>query len=99
MAKLTNFKNGFPKSTKGRKTRFRHLRAVVLFYKKRKSVGQIAETLGYKPLYVRKILKSEPMKSYVQQISNGFIEKARGFFDKMIAEMESREYTNNSPDG
>ena len=36
----------------------RHLRAVVLFYKKRHTAEEIARTLSYKPLYVHKVLHS-----------------------------------------
>jgi len=35
----------------------------------------------------------------LQQLTNGFIEKARGHFDVMIAAIQAGEYTNNSPDG
>ncbi len=64
---------------------FRHLRAVVLFYKKRHTTEEIARTLSYKPLYVRKVLQSKPIRPYVIQLTHGFIEKARGYFDQMIA--------------
>lgn len=76
-----------------RQTLFRHLRAVVVFYKKRRTIDQIAERFGYKPLYVRKVLRSKAMKPYIFQLTNGFIEKARGYFDTMITEMQSGQYT------
>ncbi len=78
-----------------RETLYKHLRAVVLFYKKRKTIEQIATALGYKPLYVRKVLNSKPMKPYIMQLTDGFIEKARGHFDVMIAAMQAEEYTKN----
>jgi len=77
-----------------KETLYRQLRAVVLFYKKRRSVEEIAEALGYKPLTVRKVLNSKPMKPYKTRLTNGFIEKARGYFDEMVAEMQSGEYSN-----
>lgn len=78
-----------------RQTLFRHLRVVVLFYKKRSTIEEIADRLGYKTLYVRKVLNSKPMKPYIMQLTDGFIEKARGHFDVMIAAMQAEEYTEN----
>ncbi|MHC4500398.1 MAG: hypothetical protein ACYS21_14945 [Planctomycetota bacterium] len=79
-----------------RETFLKHLRAVVLRYKKRRTVDEIAETLGYKPLTVRKVLNSKPMKPYKMRLTNGFIEKARGYFAEMVAEMESGQYTKKT---
>jgi len=31
------------------------------------------------------------------QLTNGFIEKARGHFDAMVAEIEAGEYTKDNP--
>jgi len=75
-----------------RKTLFKHLRAVVLFYKKRRTVEQVAEILGYKPATVRNILQGRAMKPYKLRLTNGLIEKARGYFDEMVTEMLSGEY-------
>jgi len=33
------------------------------------------------------------MRPYVMRLTNGFIQKARGYFDQMLAEMEGGEYT------
>ena len=60
---------------------------MVLFHKKRHTVEEIAKTLGYKPLYARKVQKSKPTRPYVMQLPNGLIEKARGYFDQVIAEL------------
>jgi hypothetical protein len=68
-----------------RETLLRHLRAMVSFYKKRHSAEEVARTLSYKPLYVRKVLQSKPIRPHVIQLTHGFIEKARGYFDQMIA--------------
>jgi len=76
-----------------RETLFKHLRAIILFYKKRRTIEEIAEKLGYKPLSVRNVLKSKAMKPYKMRLTNGFIEKARGYFDQMIVDMESGQYT------
>jgi len=37
------------------------------------------------------------MKTYIRQLTNGFVEKARGYFDTMIAEMEAGKYAKNKP--
>lgn len=78
-----------------RETLFRHLRVIVLFYKKRRTIEEIAEKLGYKPLSVRNVLKSKAMKPYKMRLTNGFIEKARGYFDQMIVDMENGQYTQD----
>jgi hypothetical protein len=35
------------------------------------------------------------MKTYIRQLTNGFVEKARDYFDKMIAEMEAGKDAKN----
>ena len=65
------------------KTLFRHLRAVVLFYKKRRTVEKIIKTLNSKPLYICKALKSKPIRLHAMQLTQSFIEKARGSFDQI----------------
>jgi len=66
---------------------FRNLRAAVLFYKKRRTVEKNAKTPSYKYLYVRHVLQSKPIRPYVFRLTHGFIEKARGYFDQMIADI------------
>jgi hypothetical protein len=65
----------------------KHLRGVVLFCKKRRTVEEIPKTLSYKHPYTRKVLQSKPIRLYVVQLIHGFIEKARGYFDQLVAEL------------
>jgi len=56
---------------------------VVFFYKKRSTVEEIAKTLSPHPLYIRKFPKSKPIKVHVMQLTQSFIEKARGYLDQI----------------
>jgi len=70
-----------------RETFLKLFREMVLFCKKRRTAEEISQKLSYKNPYIRKVLQSKPIRLYVVQPIHGFIEKARGYFDQMVAEL------------
>ena len=80
-----------------KKTRFRYLRILLLYYKYWLAVDEIARRFNYTPRYVQKVLYSSDMKPYARRLTNGFIYRARQRFAAIIGLMQSTKYHEEIP--
>ncbi len=80
-----------------KKTRFKYLRIILLYYKYWLSVDEIAKRFGYTPKYVQKVLYLPEMESYVRRLSNWHTYRARQRLTVIINLMQSGKYHGKMP--
>jgi hypothetical protein len=80
-----------------RKTRFKYLRTITLYYKYWLPVDEIAKRFGYTPKYVQKVLCLPDLESYVRRLSNWNTYRARQRLTVIISLMQSGKYHDNIP--